>query len=131
MGTNYFLVTKSEKYKGKLGQKCFVSDEPYFCYKLHIMKNSFGWLPLFEFHPNIIESVQDIKRLYSKGDFEICDEYERIFSWDEFSKIYLEKYSSDKKQLLISHINKDDHIKLDIQYMSDKHGYEFLEREFR
>ena len=73
MGPNYYLLTKELKYKDKLGVHYELTDTPYFAYRLHIMKNSIGWLPLFEAHEGLIESVGDIKKLCDTGDFEIFD----------------------------------------------------------
>lgn len=136
MGTNYYLLTKDLKYKDKLGNKCELTDTPYFAYSLHLMKNSCGWLNLFEYHKGVIESVADIKRLYDTGDFEIYDEYHQKISWDEFEAIYVDKYTRYKNgetDKFESHIKADENVKFkicSIRYFHDDEGYEFTDSEF-
>lgn len=136
MGTNYYLLTKDLKYKDKLGDKCEITDTPFFAYSLHLMKNSCGWLNLFEYHKEVIESVADIKRLYDTGDFEIYDEYSQKISWNEFEAIYTDKYTrykngeTDKFQ---SHLmaDKTDKFRIcSVRYFIDSEGYEFTDSEF-
>lgn len=136
MGTNYYLLTKDLKYRNKLGDKCEITDTPYFAYSLHLMKNSCGWLNLFEYHKGVIESVADIKKLYDTGDFEIYNEYGELFKWGEFECIYTDKYNryrngeTDKFQ---SHLTADKNGRFNlwtIRYFTDKDGYEFTDSEF-
>lgn len=131
MGTNYYLMTKSYDYKDKLGFKCELIGEPYFGYRLHVMKNSCGWLCLFEHHPGVIESVADIKKLYDTGDFEIRDEYDQILSWEEYSAIFIGKYSANDPERFQSHITASDEPSvIKVKYFKDNEGYEFTDREF-
>lgn len=136
MGTNYYLITKDLKYKDKLGDKCEITDTPFFAYSLHLMKNSCGWLNLFESHRGVIESVADIKRLYDTGDFEIYDEYNTKLSWDDFEKIYKDKYTrykSGEKDNYRSHLIADTRRQFNvmhIRYYTDKEGYEFSDSGF-
>lgn len=136
MGTNYYLLTKEIKYKDKLGMNYELTDTPYFAYRLHIMKNSVGWLCLFEAHEDLIESVGDIKKLCDTGDFEIFDEYNQKFTWDEFAKVFNDKYSRYKNgnaENLLSHINSNEDIRyltFQMRYFADDEGYEFTDREF-
>lgn len=136
MGTNYYLLTKDLKYKDKLGNKVEITDTPFFAYSLHLMKNSCGWLNLFEYHQGVIESVADIKRLYDTGDFEIYDEYHRKIEWNEFEEIYIAKYTRYKNgdtEKLESHIiaqEREKYSVIKIRYFTDSEGYEFTDREF-
>ncbi len=137
MGTNYYLFTQEREKKSLLGEKYEVVDEPDFGYMLHIMKNSCGWLCLFEGHSNIIQSVEDIKKLYDCGGFQIIDEYGEIFTWDEFEKIYTTKYEAYKKgerYMLKSHLDVKqpyDATWIYADYAMDKDGYEFTMCTFR
>lgn len=135
-GTNYYLLTKDLKYRNKLGDKCEITDIPYFAYSLHLMKSSCGWLNLFEFHNGVIESVADIKKLYDTGDFEIYDEYGEKYEWDKFENIYKDKYSryrNGETDKFGSHLTADKNDRFNlwtIRYFTDKDGYEFTDNEF-
>lgn len=129
MGTNYYLITKDEKYQNKLGSKCEIIDTPYYAYSLHLMKNSCSWLNLFEYHQGVIESVKDIKKLYDTGDFEIYDEYSRKIDWKEFEQIYISKYKNGKSDKLKSHITAQA-CKTLAMYFTDSDGYEFTSFKF-
>ena len=116
-----------------LGLNYKIVDEPYFGYEIHIMKKSVGWLPLFEYHSNAIESVADIKRLCGSGDFEIYDEYGRLVNWKEFEEIFKTDYTKFKNgniEGLLSHIAQPSHLIIKMVYHTDGEGYEFLEGEF-
>lgn len=136
MGTNYYLLTKDLKYKDKLGNKCEITDTPFFAYSLHLMKNSCGWLNLFEYHNGVIESVADIKRLYDTGDFEIYDEYNRKVEWADFEEIFTTKYTryrngeTDKFESHIIAQKRDIHSFVSIRYFTDIEGYEFTDSAF-
>lgn len=136
MGTNYYLLTKDLKYKNKLGTKVEITDTPFFAYSLHLMKNSCGWLNLFECHQGVIESVADIKRLYDTGDFEIYDEYNRKIEWDEFEEIYVSKYTrykngeTDKFESHLAAQKDNKFCIITVRYFTDSEGYEFTDREF-
>lgn len=134
MGTNYYLLTKDLKYRDKLGDKCEITDRPFFAYSLHLMKSSCGWLNLFEYHRGVIESVADIKKLYDTGDFEIYDEYDRKFEWTEFEQVYIRKYTRHRNgeiENFQSHITaQEKYGVMQIRYFTDSEGYEFTDREF-
>lgn len=136
MGTNYYLLTKELKYKDKLGDKVEITDTPFFAYSLHLMKNSCGWLNLFESHKGVIESVADIKRLYETGDFEIYDEYNRKVEWEDFKEIYNTKYTryrngeTDKFESHITAQKREKFSVIEVRYFTDGEGYEFTVREF-
>lgn len=136
MGTNYYLLTKELKYKDKLGDKVEITDAPFFAYSLHLMKNSCGWLNLFEYHKGVIESVADIKRLYETGDFEIYDEYNRKVEWEDFKEIYNTKYTryrngeTDKFESHITAQKREKFSVIEVRYFTDGEGYEFTDREF-
>lgn len=136
MGTNYYLLTKELKYKDKLGDKVEITDTPFFAYSLHLMKNSCGWLNLFESHKGVIESVADIKRLYETGDFEIYDEYNRKVEWEDFKEIYNTKYTryrngeTDKFESHITAQKREKFSAIEVRYFTDGEGYEFTDREF-
>ena len=133
MGTNYYLITSDKSKKILLGTNYTIVEEPYFAYELHIMKKSFGWLPLFEYHPKAIESVADIKRLYDSGGFEIYDEYGHLVSWEDFEEVFKEdyiNYKNGKKEGLTSHIGQSSHPFIKEVYHIDNEGYEFLEGDF-
>ena len=132
MGTNYYLMTSKREYRGKLGDNCELIDDPYFGYSLHIMKNSCGWLPLFQFHRGIIHSVSDIKQLYDTGDFEIRNEYGDLLTWDEYFEIFETKYDLYRKgerKMVESHLDNK-YRSYSIRYFTDSRGYEFTDQEF-
>ena len=133
MSTNYYLITKEIKYRGKLGENIEIIDNPYFGYSLHLSKVSYGWLPVFEFHRGIIESVADIKKLYESGDFEIRDEYDRILSWDEYVDTFKERYDryhKGEREMLTSHVENKENDVIPITYIVDDEGYEFMDARF-
>lgn len=131
MGTNYYLMTRKYEYKDNLGFKCELIDDPYFGYRLHLMKNSCGWLCLFEQHPGVIECVADIKKLYDTGDFEIMDEYRRVLTWEEYSDIFKSKYALDDPKWAQSHLTApDEGSVIKVNYFKDSEGYEFTDRVF-
>lgn len=100
------------------------------------MKNSCGWLNLFEYHNDVIESVADIKRLYDTGDFEIYDEYNRKVEWADFEEIFTTKYTryrngeTDKFESHITAQKRDIHSFVSIRYFTDIEGYEFTDSAF-
>lgn len=133
MSTNYYLMTKEHKYKGELGSHCELIDDPYFGYSLHLLKISYGWLPLFELHKGVIESVADIKILYDTGDFEIRDEYDGILTWEQFFEEFEKRYAqyrSGDRELLVSHIENKRNDRFPIAYKTDENGYEFADAQF-
>ena len=125
-------MTSKIEYRGKLGENCSLIDDPYFGYSIHIMKNSCGWLPLFQLHQGLIHSVSDIKRLYETGDFEIRNEYGDILTWDEYFEIFESKYDLYRKgerKMLESHLDYK-YGRYGFGYFTDSKGYEFAVQEF-
>lgn len=54
--------------------------------KVHVCKNSGGWLPLFQAHKGLWESVTEIKKHYEVAHPKIIDEYGEELSWEVFEK---------------------------------------------
>ena len=54
--------------------------------EIHVCKNSMGWLPLFQAHYNLWESVADIKRHYEMFHPKIFNEYGVELTWEDFEK---------------------------------------------
>lgn len=54
--------------------------------KVHVCKNSGGWLPLFQAQNNMWESVEEIKRHYAVIHPKIVNEYCEELTWEEFEK---------------------------------------------
>jgi hypothetical protein len=59
-----------------------LTDLPYFGYEVHIMKLSYGWKPLFEWHGNAYKSVEDMLKFleFYRIDIEIFDEYGKQYT---------------------------------------------------
>lgn len=86
MGTNFYMMTKSKQVADEwFGYDRELTDEPDWGYSIHIAKTSAGWRPLFQAHEKI-RSVSDLKLIYEIGDFIIYDEYNEVYTWDEFKK---------------------------------------------
>lgn len=144
MGTNFYMITKSKK----LVEKYFpyeyeIVDSPYFGYKIHIGKRSYGWKPIFREHKNAYDSVEGMKMFISKNkkSIHIFDEYNEEFSlekledelitWGEQQEVHYMKHIPEgvpdevfggKKYLIES--TKDDY---DITIPFDHIEYEKLE----
>ena len=54
--------------------------------KVHVCKNSGGWLPLFQAQNNMWESVEEIKRHYAVIHPKIVNVYCEELTWEEFEK---------------------------------------------
>lgn len=86
MGTNFYMMTKSKQVADEwFGYDRELIDEPDWGYSIHIAKTSVGWRPLFQAHEKI-RSVGDLKLIYETGEFIIYDEYNEVYTWDEFEK---------------------------------------------
>lgn len=100
MGTNYYLMSRNKE----LMQTCFaekstwgvhneeyaVVNEPYFGYRCHLNKTSYGWRPLFQRH-RAFDTFRKLEAFYREhqADLEIYDEYGEKYTWEEyFSKIF-------------------------------------------
>lgn len=121
--------------------------------KVHVCKNSGGWLPLFQAQNNLWESVKDIKKHYTIYRPKIVDEYGGELTWEDFEKSvinwnggyegaipktlyeqgvtipYPYKDPDMPKYLPVSHFEyangKNAHM-----YFKDSEGYEFTWSEF-
>ena len=118
------------------------------CVGIHLAKTSCGWLPSFEAHSTpSINSVADIKTLYDTGKYEIVDEYDTPYTWDEFDKRVLQFNGGTVNRRVITPISRrsddpdmPDHTpvshfeygngKYANEYFRDPEGYEFTAREF-
>ena len=118
------------------------------CVGVHLAKTSCGWLPSFEAHSTpSINSVADIKTLYDTGKYEIVDEYDTPYTWDEFDKRVLQFNGGTVNRRVITPISRrsddpdmPDHTpvshfeygngKYANEYFRDPEGYEFTAREF-
>ena len=164
MGTNFYLRKKNQQ--DKIIQA--VKERDYYTAKLlmseeyiHIAKTSAGWLPVFEAHIEpLIRSVQDIKNLYDHGykedEFELVDEYDTTYSWDEFKDRVLMFEGGTRKNRKLGTFSQEDikeskkygfrdknmpnhspisHIeyangKYEDSYFEDPEGYEFDKYQF-
>lgn len=78
MGTNYYMMMKDKELAMKYFDNEYeLTDIPYFGYEVHIMKLSYGWKPLFEWHGNAYKSVEDMLKFleFHRMDIDIFDEY--------------------------------------------------------
>lgn len=136
MGTNFYMMTKSKQAAEEwFGSKISLTDEPDWGYSIHIAKRSCGWHPLFEEHERI-HSVNDIKLAMETGEFIIYDEYNKVFTWEEF----VEGVVNWGDENSLTHINPDrnmpDFNKIYGRNYSDDRcflsadGYEFCKVEF-
>ena len=66
MGTNYFFMSRNKEL-------------------IHLNKLSCGWRPLFQKH-SAFDSFRKLEAFYREhqADLEICDEYGRQYSWEEY-----------------------------------------------
>lgn len=125
MGINYYLRAKKPV-------------EYYPTY--HIAKRSYGWLPLFQAIPEgdmspideeedgvytqlPIRSFGDIRKLVSSGDYEIIDEYDRTYTWEEFYKEVASPYKQEPQ--------RQSHKTSGLNVYTDLEGYEFTPQDFR
>lgn len=85
MGTNFYFSTRNKRIAHRF-EHYELCNRPDFHYEIHLAKTSAGWLPLFQAHKGIIQSVQDIERLYNefKSNLAIIDEEGRSYDWPQF-----------------------------------------------
>lgn len=137
MGTNFYLRFKDKQAKNlwfKPGDYEIV-DEPDFAYEVHIAKTSCGWKPLFQASWHI-HSVDGIKAVCeSIPDCKIVDEYNTVYTWDEFREWVLD-FNRDKEGVAtkdeVDDTHRLSHILYNYPYQSsrgsyfyDNDGYEF------
>lgn len=120
MGTNFYLKSK-------------IPREVYDCF--HIAKTSYGWKPHFEGMPPAaswdpdepepleIRSVEDIRKAYESGKFEIVDEEGDTYDWEQFAKRVLQHQPEGKSH---NHSN----LYQGCPTWDDSDGYEFVQYEF-
>lgn len=89
---------------------------------IHIAKTSEGWVPVFEFHRGIIESVKDIKRFCEASGLSIFNEYGFKYNWEEFQTRVVEHCPDGKSHLFESAGH--------VTYKKSDDGYEFIDGEF-
>lgn len=53
---------------------------------IHIAKTSCGWKPIFQSHENKFSNMNELKDFYLDNirNFEIIDEYNNVYTWEEF-----------------------------------------------
>ena len=147
MGTNFYFLTKKKEAACRLsGGRYEITDSPYFCYEIGCAKTSGGWLPIFRGYNGGAKSVEDYKKAYETGDFEICDEYGTPYDWERFTRRVLEHNGGTHenagkntiscnsgypfndpiiKALPISHLDYFKEKGYDVQIYLDPEGYEF------
>lgn len=92
MGTNFYFKTKVKEFAKQFDDYETSDRGDDLHYEIHLAKTSYGWLPLFQSHTNMVNSVKDIERLYKENwpDVIIIDEYDDEYDWDGFKKRVLE-----------------------------------------
>lgn len=109
MGTNFYMITKNksladeyffndiDNYHYACGYE--LVDEPYFGYKIHICKRSYGWVPLFQKHDEAYKYFSELEVFYHKykSDLDIYDEYNQQYSFTQFKKEMI-KHSQRKRE---------------------------------
>lgn len=84
MGTNFYFATQNKELAHQFNYE--IEEDPNLHYSIHLAKTSMGWLPLFQAHKGMIESVADIKKVmekYSK-DLKLVNEYDEEYTWEQF-----------------------------------------------
>lgn len=86
MGTNFYFTTMDKELAHKFNYE--IDEEPDLHYSIHLAKTSMGWLPLFQEHKNMIQSVADIKKVFDtyKDKLRLVDEYDEEYTWEQFEK---------------------------------------------
>lgn len=121
--------------------------------KIHVCKNSHGWLPLFQAQEYLWRSVEEIKRHYSVLHPKIVDDYGEELNWDDFEQKvinwnggyigaiprmlyengitipYPYKDPNAPKYIPISHFEYENGRHANM-YFKDSEGYEFTWSEF-
>lgn len=75
---------------GVYGEEYRIVDEPYLGYECHLNKLKSGWRPLFQKH-KAFDTFKKLEAFYRENqkELEVCDEYGRKYTWDEyFSTVY-------------------------------------------
>lgn len=97
--------------------------------EIHICKISNGWCPLLEAN-NYYSSFKELETFYSKhkDDFDIKDEYGRLFSWESFVK----ELKSFKQKAIKSHLEEyGSPLAYEyIKYTRDSDGFEWTNTHF-
>ena len=153
MGTNfYFKIDNREKIKAAIDEYDYETarkfmDDTF----IHISKTSGGWLPLFQAHKGLFESVAEIRDFYETNNAIIVDEYNQAYTWDEFNERAIhwnggvdgvapkKKYEQDKNSRFydpdmpnytpVSHFEYGNG-KFANKYFKDPDGFEFTWSEF-
>ena len=98
MGTNFYMMTtKKDLVEKHFSLEYEIVDTPYFGYKIHIGKRSYGWKPLFAEHQDAYHSVMEMKDFIktNQKDIRIFDEYNREFTLEELETEFI---NWDKQQ---------------------------------
>ena len=107
MGTNFYLISKDEKWmrenfavetESVIKNAEYESvDEPYLGYEVHLNKLSVGWRPLFQSHKNIktFKKLEDFC-VNNSRNIEIFDEYGKKYTWKQY---YAKVYSHSQCQI--------------------------------
>ena len=157
MGTNFYFKTKVKEFAEQFVNYDVDDRGDGLHYEIHLAKTSAGWLPLFQAHKGVINSVKDIENLYNENypKITIVDEYGEEYSWQEFKtrvidfnggvdgaipKSPIEKLSPGDigydhnlpDYAPISHFDYKGYMYHDLDYLfKDENGYEFDSRNFR
>ena len=149
MGTNFYLMVKDKKFAEKyFPEEYNLTDVPYFGYEIHLNKRSSGWKILYQAHPKVWNSVEEMLNFINrhKRKVKIFDEYGNTYSLDQ----YIEEVVKWDKQYKKEEIYYDDnigyimtpidHVEMEkrerkrsyenIHYWHDKDGFDFTDVEF-
>lgn len=100
--------------------------------RLHIGKRSGGWKFLFQ-ENKYWKTFDGIKAFYDKNkdNLEILDEYDRVYTWQQFHDEVKETYEKPDNISHIEYAKQHDYYGFNNSYSIDvKYGYEFDSREF-
>ena len=108
--------------------------------KIHVCKNSHGWLPLFQAQEYLWRSVEEIKRHYSVLHPKIVDDYGEELNWDDFEQKVINwnggyigaiprRLYENGITIPISHFEYENGRYANV-YFKDPEGYEFTWSEF-
>lgn len=115
MGTNFYMKTKDKKLVEYYAPYDYtITDDPFFCYEIHMGKRSAGWLPCFQAHKppygkkGGINSVKEYKEAYNNGMM-IFDEYGTRYFWDElFEEDFINWNGGTTKKRKKEKVKKED-----------------------
>lgn len=118
MGTNYYISTRSmSACVGHFGLGEYtLTDRPDWGYQIHIGKSSLGRTFLFHGYKQI-SSLNDLKVLIDSGEWLLYDEYNRLWTIEEFEVLVKSKKNGRRH----SH---------EIEVTTDVDGNEFFYRSF-